>query len=176
MTDQLPAYPLRANVQSDGGRWSLRMERDIPHSPELVWAALTKADQVRRWAPYAPARDLDVLGDVDLPQSERGEPAEGSSEPGQVLEADRPRLLVLLWGGHVVRYELTQTDSEHVHLVLTHTFDQREEAPDYASGWHLCLSALLGRLDGDDVPAVAGSVAREYGWQALRDNYAELLN
>ena len=102
-------------------------------------------------------RDLDVVGDVDLPQSERGEPVEGSSVPGQVLEAHRPRLLVLLSGG-TLRYELTQTDSEHVHLVLTHTFDQREEAPDYASGWHLCLSALLGRLDGDDVPAVAGSV------------------
>ena len=95
---------------------------------------------------------------------------------GRSWRQHRPRLLVLLWGGHIVRYELTQTDSEHVHLVLTHTFDQREEAPDYASGWHLCLSALLGRLDGDDVPAVAGSVAREYGWQALRDDYAELLN
>ena len=68
---------------------TVRMERDIPHSPDLVWAALTKADHVRRWAPYAPARDLDVVGDVDLPQSERGEPAEGSSVTGQVLEADQ---------------------------------------------------------------------------------------
>jgi len=50
------------------------------------------------------------------------------------------------------------------------------EAPDYASGWHLCLSALSTRLDGHDVPPVAGSVARNYGWQDLRDDYAKLLN
>jgi len=175
VTDQLPQYPVQASVQSEAGRWSLRLERDIAHSPEQVWAALTKADRVRQWAPYAPARDLDVVGDVLLPQAEGGEPAEGAPEPGQVLEADRPRLLVLLWGGQIVRYELTPTSSGQVHLVLIHTFDQREEAPDYASGWHLCLSALVGRLDGRDVPAVAGNVAREYGWQSLRDDYAGLL-
>jgi hypothetical protein len=45
-----------------------------------------------------------------------------------------------------------------VHLVLIHTFDQPEEAPDYASGWHLCLGALIARLDGHDVPPVVGEV------------------
>ena len=150
MTDQLPAYPLRADVQSDGGRWSLRMERDIPHSPELVWAALTKADQVRRWAPYAPARDLDVVGDVDLPQSERGEPAEGSSEPGQVLQADRPRLLVLLWGGHICALR-THPDRPRARSSRadSHLRSARR-------GTGLCIRVApvpqrtLGRLDGDD--------------------------
>jgi uncharacterized protein YndB with AHSA1/START domain len=89
--------------------------------PNASWAALTKADQVRQWAPYVPARDLDLVGDVLLPQAEGGEPAEELSEPGQVVEAQRPRLLVLLWGGHIVRYELTPTSSGHVRLVLTHT-------------------------------------------------------
>ena len=56
MTDPLPAYPLQANVQSDGGRWLLQMEKDVPHSAEFVWAALTKAVKMRRWAPYAPAQ------------------------------------------------------------------------------------------------------------------------
>jgi uncharacterized protein YndB with AHSA1/START domain len=176
VNDQLAAHPVQGSVHAEQGRWSLRMERDIPHPAEVVWAALTKADQVRRWAPYAPARDLDVVGDVSLPQAEGGEPAEGSAEPGEVLEVDRPRLLVLLWGGHMVRYELTPTHPGHVHLVLIHIFDQREEAPDYASGWHLCLSALIARLDGQDVPPVAGSAARDYGWEALREDYAELLS
>ena len=175
MTDQLPEHPVEASVQSKEGRWSLRMERDLPHSLERVWAALTKADQVRHWAPYVPARDLDVVGDVLLPQAERGEPAQETPEPGQVLEAERPRLLVLLWGGHVVRYELAPIPSGQVHLVLTHTFDHREDAPDYASGWHLCLAALAARLDGQDVPPVAGHAALEFGWQALRDDYAKLL-
>jgi hypothetical protein len=62
-----------------------------------------------------------------------------------------------------------------VHLVLIHTFDQREEAPDYASGWHLCLSALVGRLDGT-MSRLSRERCSEYGWQALRDDYAELLS
>jgi uncharacterized protein YndB with AHSA1/START domain len=176
MIDQLRAHPVQGSVEAERGRWSLRMDRDIPHSVEVVWAALTKAEQVRRWAPYAPSRDLDVVGDVQLPQAEGGEPAEGSAEPGRVLQADRPRLLVLLWGGHIVRYELTPAVPGHVRLVLTHIFDNREEAPEYASGWHLCLSALIARLDGQDVPPVAGSAARDHGWEALRDDYAELLS
>jgi uncharacterized protein YndB with AHSA1/START domain len=176
VTDQIPTYPVEASVQAAQGRWSLRLERDLAHSPERVWAALTKAEQICQWAPYAPARDLDVVGEVPLPQAEGGKPSDGPPEPGEVLELDPPRLLVLLWGGHIVRYELTPTSSGQVHLVLTHTSDERGEAPDYASGWHLCLSALSARLDGHDMPPVAGSAARDYGWQDLRDDYAKLLN
>ena len=39
MTDQLPQYPVQASVQSQAGRWSLRLERDIAHSPEGLWLA-----------------------------------------------------------------------------------------------------------------------------------------
>ena len=176
MNDQISIHPVEASVQAEQGRWSLRLERDLAHSPEKVWAALTKAEQICRWAPYAPARDLDVVGDVPLPQAEGGKPSAGPPEPGEVLEVDPPRLLVLLWGGHIVRYQLTLTASGQVHLVLTHTFDERKGAPDYASGWHLCLGALTARLDGHDVPPVAGSAARDYGWQGLRDDYAKLLS
>ena len=41
MTDQLPQYPVQASVQSEAGRWSLRLERDIAHSPrDYGWQAL----------------------------------------------------------------------------------------------------------------------------------------
>ena len=174
MTDELPTHPAEANLDHSDDRWVLHMERTINHPAERVWAALTRADEVRRWAPYAPNRDLDVVGEVPLPQSESGEPADGPAEPGEVLVADRPRLLVLDWGGHLLRFELTPAP-DGVRLVLTHTFDAREEAADYASGWHLCLNALTARVDGKDVQPVAGSAARNYGWEDLRAEYASML-
>jgi hypothetical protein len=62
-----------------------------------------------------------------------------------------------------------------VRLSLTHIFDVGEEAADYASGWHLCLNALSARLAGKDVQPVAGSAARNYGWEDLRGEYASML-
>jgi uncharacterized protein YndB with AHSA1/START domain len=174
MTDQLPTHPAAATLDRSDDRWVLRMERTLNHSADRVWMALTRADEVRRWAPYAPDRDLDVLGEVPLPQAEGGQAAAGSPEAGEVLVADAPRLLVLDWGGHVVRFEITPVPNG-VRLVLTHIFDVAEEAADYASGWHLCLSGLTASLDGKDVPPVAGSAARDHGWQELRDEYASLL-
>jgi uncharacterized protein YndB with AHSA1/START domain len=174
MTNKLPTHSAEASLDRSDDRWVLRMERTFRHPAERVWAALTRADELRRWAPYIPDRDLDVVGDVPLLQSEGGEPAEGRPDPGKVLVSERPRLLVVDWGGHLLRFEITPA-RDGVRLVLTHTFDVRDEAADYASGWHLCLSALSARLDGKDIPPVAGSAAREHGWQDLHDEYALML-
>ena len=171
MPDQLPAHPIDAVLVRESGRWVLRMERQFRHSPDRIWAALTHADQIRRWAPYVPDRDLDRLGEVALPQSQGGEPAEGPAEPGRVVEIVPSRLLVMLWGDHQLRFELTPT-TDGVRLVLLHIFDEAAEAPDYASGWHLCLNVVMAQLDGKDVPSAAGEGARAHGWERIREQYA----
>ena len=84
-----------------------------------------------------------------------GQAADGPAEPGRVLTAEPPRLLVLFWGDHQLRFELIPT-AGGVRLVLVHTFDEPNEAPDCGAGWHLCLSALTSRLDGQDVPRSPG--------------------
>ena len=170
MTNQLPTHPAEAALDRSDDRWVLRMERTLHHPAERVWTALTRADEIRRWAPYAPDRLQGRRTRVP-----RGQAADGPPEPGEVLVAEPPRLLVLNWGGHELRFEITPVPTG-VRLSLTHTFDVAEEAADYASGWHLCLNALSARLDGKDVPPVAGSAAREYGWQELRDEYALMLS
>lgn len=174
VTEDLPMHHVDATVRRDGDRWVLRMERLLRHPADRVWAALTHADEIRRWAPYAPDRDLDRVGDVPLPQAEGGRPADGPPEAGRVIVADPPHLLVLAWGEHELRWELTPT-ADGVLLVLSHVFDEPAEAPDYASGWHLCLAVLAARLDGQDPPPAAGEAAKDYGWERLREEYAQVL-
>ena len=40
-----------ARVQKDGEKWTLILVRELRHSREKVWQALTDPAQLREWAP-----------------------------------------------------------------------------------------------------------------------------
>ena len=44
-------------VRRDGDRWSLRYVRLLRHSPEKVWAAITRSEHLAHWLP------CDILGE-----------------------------------------------------------------------------------------------------------------
>jgi len=46
-----PAYG--AQVRKDGEKWTLILVRELRHSPEKVWQALTDPAHLREWAPFA---------------------------------------------------------------------------------------------------------------------------
>ena len=48
--------------------------------------------------------------------------------------------------------------------------------PKVAAGWHLCLVVAERLLDGDPVGPVTGEAAKDHGWAALRDGYADRLD
>ncbi|HVL22757.1 MAG TPA: SRPBCC domain-containing protein [Thermomicrobiales bacterium] len=173
MTDQLPEHPVEATLHADNTRWTLHMTRELDQAPEVVWAAITHADQVPRWGPFAPEHDLDIPGELGLPVI--GDP-ESTSETsrGIVTEVTPPTALGVLWGTDPLRVELWPADTGTT-LHLTHTFDGREAASSYAAGWHLCLAALDGVLDGLDLPSVVGPAAMEHGWPELNQQYAALF-
>ena len=52
--------------------WTLAFTRDLPHSAERVWAALTQRDQLGQWAPFVPNRDLDVQDDATFKMEDVG--------------------------------------------------------------------------------------------------------
>jgi uncharacterized protein YndB with AHSA1/START domain len=153
------------------GEWELVLERVLEHPREEVWAALTEAEQIPAWGPFAPDRDLTAVGAVQLAIIDM--PEEPKTE-GSVLEADAPRLLVYRWGPDVLRWELAEEGSRTV-LTLKHRFADRGQAPSYAAGWHLCLDGLTGTLAGKRMPSMAGRNAFKFGWQDLYDRYADLL-
>jgi uncharacterized protein YndB with AHSA1/START domain len=91
-----------------------------------------------------------------------------------VTRAERPSLLEYTWGTDVVRWELVASDSG-TRLTLRHTVGAREHAPRAAAGWHLCLVVAERLLDGTPIGPIRGADAMNYGWEELRDAYAEKL-
>jgi hypothetical protein len=93
---------------------------------------------------------------------------------GEVLEVQAPQLLVFKWGPDILRWELSDGGDQTV-LVLRHRFADRQQAPSYAAGWHLCLDGLSGTLAGKEMPSMVGHNAMKYGYQELYDRYAAQL-
>jgi uncharacterized protein YndB with AHSA1/START domain len=57
VTDREPYTPGEASgaqVRKDGERRTLILARDLRHSPEIVWQALTDPAHLREWAPSTP--------------------------------------------------------------------------------------------------------------------------
>src|SRR6476469_8092351 len=51
-----------ARVRKDGENWTLILVRELRHSPEKVWQALTDPAQLREWAPFDAEGSLGVAG------------------------------------------------------------------------------------------------------------------
>ena len=51
-----------AHIQKDGDKWTLILVRELRHSPEKVWEALTDPAQLREWAPFVVDGNLGTVG------------------------------------------------------------------------------------------------------------------
>ncbi|WP_248929599.1 SRPBCC domain-containing protein [Paenibacillus hamazuiensis] len=158
-------------LDRDGDEWVLVLVRTLEHPCEEVWDALTQAEQIPSWGPFTTDRDLTVPGAVQLAHIDMPEAEE---VPGYVLEANAPHLLVFKWGDDILRWELSR-DGEKTILTLRHRFADRQQAPSYAAGWHLCLDGLAGTLAGKQMPSMVGHNAMNFGWPELHKRYAEIL-
>ena len=65
MTDReqyAPGPASEAQVRKDGEKWTLILVRELRHSPEKVWQALTDPAQLREWAPFVVDGSLGKVG------------------------------------------------------------------------------------------------------------------
>jgi len=60
--EQYTPGPASAQVRKDGKTWTLILVRELRHSPEKVWQALTDPAQLREWAPFDADRSLSTVG------------------------------------------------------------------------------------------------------------------
>ncbi|MEU9118981.1 SRPBCC family protein [Streptomyces sp. NPDC048506] len=140
--------PHSDTLTTSDGRNALRMERRLAHPPEEVWSAITDPAQLGRWFPSEVTVELRPGGAMTFTMPGVSDVA----MTGTVTDAEEPRLFAFTWGEDHLRWEITP-DGDGSLLTLVHTFGDRFGGASFASGWHLCLTALSQLLDGEP-PAV----------------------
>jgi uncharacterized protein YndB with AHSA1/START domain len=149
-----------AQVKKGGDKWTLILVRELRHSPEKVWQALTDPAQLREWAPFVVDASLGAVGStVNLTWVATGTPVET-----KVTRADPPRMLE--YGD--IRWELEGSGSG-TRLTLWHSIDHRFVAWG-AAGWHISFDVLDRLLAGQ---SIGRTDAMKAGWQRLVVEYAK---
>ena len=166
----VPGPANRAQVRKDGENWTLVLVRELRHSREKVWQALTDPAQLREWAPFDADGSLGTAGrTVEL--TTVGAPAAMVSET-TVTRADAPEVLVYNWGDREMRWELEPLGGG-TRLTLWTSIDRRYISMG-AAGWHICFDVLDHLLSGDPLGRiVAGDALKFGGWQRLHAEYAK---
>src|ERR1051326_4715585 len=104
-----------AQVQKHGEKWTLILVRELRHSPEKVWQALTDPVHLREWAPFDADGSLGTVGStVKLTWVGNPTPVETT-----VTRADAPNLLQ--YGA--LRWEL-EPRGNGTRLTLWHSIDR----------------------------------------------------
>ena len=173
MTDReqyTPGPASGAQVRKDGEKWTLILVRELRHSPEKVWQALTDPAHLREWAPFDADGSLGTVG-TTVKLTTVGAPTPQVTET-TVTRADAPKVLEYNWGGNDIRWELEAA--------------RRRHAPDavaqHRSPLHLdgrCRVAHLLRCSGSPsrgtpIGRIVGAEAMKFGgWQRLNAEYAK---
>src|SRR5215470_13835899 len=111
MTDREPYSPGPAHGaqvrKTEGEKWGLILVRELRHSPEKVWQALTDPAQLREWAPFDADGNLSTAG-ATVKLTTVGAPAPHVSET-KVTRAVAPEVLEYNWGTFDMRWQLEPT-------------------------------------------------------------------
>jgi uncharacterized protein YndB with AHSA1/START domain len=172
MTDRehyTPGPATGAHVRKDGEKWTLVLVRELRHSPEKVWEALTDPTQLSEWAPFEADGSLGTAGSK-VKLTTVGAPTAPVSET-TVTRADAPRLLEYNWGEYNIRWELEGSGSG-TRLTLWHNIDRRYISMG-AAGWHICLDVLAHLLTGTPIGRIVGGEAMKFDWPRLNAEYAK---
>ena len=155
-----------AEIRKDGEKWTLVLVRELRHSPEKVWQALTEPAHMREWAPFDVDGSLSTVGKT-VKLTWIGAP---TPLPTTVTRADAPKLLE--YGD--IRWEL-EALGDGTRLTLWINIDRRFISMG-AAGWHIAFDALDHLLSGTPIGRIAGGDAMKFeGWQRLNGEYAKLF-
>jgi len=172
MTDReqyTPGPASGAQVRKDGDKWTLILVRELRHSPEKVWQALTDPAHLREWAPFDTDGSLGTAGATVKLTAVRA-PTRQVSET-TVTRADALKVLEYNWGAQDIRWEL-EAFGNGTRLTLWHNIDRRFIAMG-AAGWHICFDVLDRFLIGTPIGRIVASEAMKFGWPRLNSEYAK---
>ena len=161
-----------ARIEQDGEKWTLIVVKELRHSREKVWQALTDPVHLREWAPFEAHGNLGKAG-TTVKLETVGALTPNISET-TVTRADAPNLLEYNWGDHHMRWEL-EAIGGGTRLTLWTNIGHRYMAMG-AAGWHICFDVLDRLLSGNPIGRIAGAEARHFaGWHRLTAEYARLF-
>jgi uncharacterized protein YndB with AHSA1/START domain len=153
-----------AQVRKDGDKWTLILVRELRHSPEKVWQALTDPAHLREWAPFDVDSNLGKTGTVKLTWV-----GTNQAMDTKVTRADAPKMLEY----DDTRWELEPHDGG-TRLTLWHSIDRRYISMG-AAGWHIAFDVLDRMLNGTPIGRLGGGpeAMKNRGWQRLNAEYAK---
>ncbi len=173
MTDHqryVPGPAFGAEVRKDGEKWTLILVRELRHSPEKVWEALTDPAHLREWAPFDADSSLGTVGNT-VKLTTVGAPIPRVTET-KVTRADPPEMLEYNWGDFDMRWKL-EALGDGTRLTLWTNIGHRFIAMG-AAGWHICFDVLDKLLGGTPLGRMVGPAAMKFGgWQRLNAEYAK---
>ena len=158
-----------AQVRKDGEKWTLILVRELRHSPEKVWQALTDPAHLREWAPFEADGSLGTVG-TTVKLTTVGAPAPHVTET-TATRADAPNALESKWGDFDMRWEL-EALGDGTRLTPWNNIGRRFIAMG-AAGWHICFDVLDHMLSGTPIGRMIGPEAMKAGWQRLNTEYAK---
>ena len=162
--EYMPGPASVAQVQKHGNKWTLILVRELRHSPEKVWQALTDPADLREWAPFVVDGNMATAG-TTVKITWVGAPAPMEIK---VTRADPPEMLE--YGD--IRWEL-KAFAGGTRLTLWHKIDRRFVSWG-AAGWHIAFDVLDRLLSGTPIGRMVGAdTIRLAGWQRLTAEYAE---
>jgi uncharacterized protein YndB with AHSA1/START domain len=157
--------------KQEGENWTLILVRELHHSPEKVWEALTDPVHLREWAPFDADGNLGTAGNT-VKLTTVGAPRPRITET-TVTQADAPRALEYNWGGNDMKWELEPVESG-TRLTLWTSINRRFIAMG-AAGWHICFDVLDRLLAEQPIGRLVGPEAMTVDFQRLHAEYATLF-
>ena len=155
--------------KQEGENWILIVERDLRHSPEKVWEALTDPAHLCQWAPFDADGNLGKLGNT-VKLTTVGAPKLHVTQT-TVTRADAPHAVEYKWGGHEMRREL-EPIAGGTRLTLWTAINHHYIAMG-AAGWHVCFDVMDHLLAGQPIGRTVGPDAMKFaGFQRLHAEYA----
>jgi uncharacterized protein YndB with AHSA1/START domain len=164
-----PAFGAR--VDKDGDNWTLIVVRELRHTPEHVWEAITDPAQLHEWAPFDVDGSLANEGST-VHLARVGAPAPFIS-PTTVKRADPPHLLEYNWGLQNLRWQLEPTETG-TRLTLWHSIDHRFICWG-AAGWQISFDVLEKLLAGTPIGRIVGGPGTNLEWQRLVIEFGQLF-
>jgi uncharacterized protein YndB with AHSA1/START domain len=159
-----------AHVEKEGNKWTLVLIRELRHSPEKVWLALTDPVHLREWAPFDADGRLGRAG-TKVKLTTVGAPGPHITET-TVTRADAPKLLEYKWGDFDMRWQL-EAVAGGTRLTLW-TNIARPFISMGAAGWHISFDVLDRHLAGRPIGRMVGpELMKLDGWQRLNADYAK---